>query len=134
MPVLAAQPGVYTDGAGNGIITHSATAQLVTGSNPAVPGEYVTIYANALGPLDVQPPTNAAAGSSPLSQTIQKPAVTISGVAATVTFSGLTPSLVGLYQINVQVPNGITPGNSVPLLVKTGGISSNVVVMAVGSN
>jgi uncharacterized protein (TIGR03437 family) len=131
--VLAAQPAVYADGNGNGIVTHAATAQLVTASSPAIPGEYVTIYANALGPLDVQPATNAPARVSPLSQTIQTPTVTIGSVAAKVTFSGLTPDSIGLYQINVRVPDGITPGSAVPLVVTAGGLSSKPVTIAVAA-
>jgi uncharacterized protein (TIGR03437 family) len=131
--VFAAQPGIYADGNGNGIVTHAATGQLVTASNPAYPGEFVTIYANALGPLDVQPATNSPAGVSPLSRTIQTPSVTVAGVAADVTFSGLTPYFVGLCQLNVQIPQGVGNGSTVSLVVTVINVRSNTVRIAVSS-
>jgi uncharacterized protein (TIGR03437 family) len=42
---------------------------------------------------------------------------TIGGVSAHVSFAGLTPSLVGLYRANVQVPAGVMPGNAGPLVL-----------------
>ena len=36
--------------------------------------------------------------------------VNIAGMAADVTFSGLAPGFVGLYQVNVQVPAGVPVG------------------------
>jgi hypothetical protein len=32
-------------------------------------------------------------------------------VTATVAYAGLAPTLVGLYQVNVQIPSGITAGD-----------------------
>jgi uncharacterized protein (TIGR03437 family) len=49
--------------------------------------------------------------------------VTIGGKPATVQFSGLTPPYVGLYQVNVQVPTGLTPGNQ-PITIANGGATS----------
>jgi uncharacterized protein (TIGR03437 family) len=56
---------------------------------------------------------------------------TIDGKAATVQFAGLAPSFAGLYQVNVQVPEGVTPGNAVPLLLIQGGVSSNTATLAI---
>ena len=46
-----------------------------------------------------------------------KVTVSIGGQNANVAFAGLTPTLVGLYQVNVTMPAGVTPGNSVPVLL-----------------
>ena len=59
------------------------------------------------------------------------PTVTIGGVAGNVIFSGLAPDYVGLYQINVQVPDSVQPGNQVPVVVSISGSSSNAVTIAV---
>jgi len=59
------------------------------------------------------------------------PTVTIGGLSATPTFSGLAPGFVGLYQINVAVPDGVTPGSAVSLTVTIGGVTSNSVTLAV---
>src|SRR5262249_7381632 len=61
--------------------------------------EWITFWATGLGP--VQPPGD-------LQTTSIRPSVTIGGAPAAVTFSGLAPGWVGLYQVNVQVPSGIT--------------------------
>src|SRR5580693_10029508 len=49
--------------------------------------------------------------------TIAPVAVNIGGIPATVLFAGLTPGYVGLCQVNVIVPSGVTPGTQVPVPV-----------------
>jgi uncharacterized protein (TIGR03437 family) len=48
-----------------------------------------------------------------------------------VQFSGMAPGYVGLWQINAQIPQSVTPGNAVPLVVTAGGATSNTVTIAV---
>jgi uncharacterized protein (TIGR03437 family) len=48
-----------------------------------------------------------------------------------VNFSGLTPGLAGLYQINAVVPADIAPGDAVPVTVSVAGQTSPVVTIAV---
>ncbi len=56
--------------------------------------------------------------------------VNIAGRAADVTFSGLAPGFVGLYQVNVQVPAGVPSGTQdVEILVNS--VPSNTVTIAV---
>jgi uncharacterized protein (TIGR03437 family) len=50
--------------------------------------------------------------------------VTLDGADATVQFAGLTPGLVGLYQINFQVPRQARTGE-LTLIVSQNGASSN---------
>jgi uncharacterized protein (TIGR03437 family) len=40
-------------------------------------------------------------------------------------FAGLTPGLAGLYQVNVNVPPGVTPGNQLPVTISVAGKSSS---------
>jgi uncharacterized protein (TIGR03437 family) len=42
-----------------------------------------------------------------------------------VEWSGLTPGLIGVYQINVYVPGIRISGSSVPVTIKVGGVSSS---------
>jgi uncharacterized protein (TIGR03437 family) len=133
--VSVASPGIFTDdssGRGPGVVTITATGQPVTAATPAPRGQYITIYCSGLGPVSNQPATGAAAPFGQVSNTTLTPNVTIGGgPATTVQFSGLTPGFVGLYQVNVLVPVGTTPGPAVPILVTIGGVSSNTVTIAV---
>jgi uncharacterized protein (TIGR03437 family) len=102
VPVLAAQPGIinYAAAGGNfGVILH-ATFQLVDTAHPAVPGESVLIYCKGLGAV-TSPPADAAAANG--QSTVAKATVTIGGVKAAVSFSGLAPGFLGLYQVNATV-------------------------------
>lgn len=134
-------PGLFaanSAGSGQGAILISATGEVAapTGSVPgraarAVKrGEFLSIYCTGLGPVSNRPATGARSPSSPLSESLA-PAVTIGGVPANVTFSGLAPSFVALYQVNVQVPDNAPPGNAVPVVLAIGGVTSNAVTIAV---
>ncbi len=58
------------------------------------------------------------------------PVVMIGNVPAQVTYSGLAPSFAGLYQVNALVPSGVLPGANVPVILSIGGVSSNIVTIA----
>jgi uncharacterized protein (TIGR03437 family) len=103
----------------------------VPGSQAASRGGVISIYGTGLGAVSNQPPTGAAAQASPLSSTPTTPTVTIGGIVAHVSFSGLVPGTVGLYQVNVQVPTGAPVGNAVPVILSIGGVTSNTVTIAV---
>ncbi len=96
-------------------------AGLIAGVNfrPAKIGDAVTIYGIGFGP--VNPPTPAgtiAPGSTALQN---PPQFRFGGAPATVTYAGLAPGAVGLYQFNLTVPN-VAPGD-LPLSVDAGGVS-----------
>jgi uncharacterized protein (TIGR03437 family) len=48
-----------------------------------------------------------------------------------VRYSGLTPGFVGLWQINVTIPQGTPSGSAVPVRVVINGTPSNTVTVAV---
>jgi len=127
-------PGIFSlnsQGTGQGAILDSSY-KVVDASNPATAGSsYVQIYATGLGAVSNQPASGAPALAVPLSMTAATPTVTIGGATATVLFSGLAPTLVGVYQINALVPAGSAIGVAVPVSISIGGVSSNAVTMAV---
>jgi uncharacterized protein (TIGR03437 family) len=55
--------------------------------------------------------------------------VSIANLSANVTFAGLAPGFVGLYQINVQAPAGLPTGNQ-PVQTVTFGVVSNIATIA----
>ena len=113
-------PGVFTYArtatATDPVIVHVDNS-LVTPDKPANPGEILIVYATGVGNLNHMPVTGAASPASPLSQAVDLPTVTVGGAAASASFAGLTPGLVGLMQINIQLPSTYPAGSSLPLVV-----------------
>jgi len=52
-------------------------------------------------------------------------------VVSTPSYCGLTPGLVGLYQVNVTVPSGTPSGAALPVFLQIGSATSNPVAIAV---
>jgi uncharacterized protein (TIGR03437 family) len=100
-------------------------------TRPARRGEYISIYCLGLGLVSNTPRTGLAAGANPLSQAVTQPGVSIGGVQATVTFAGLAPSFVGLYQVNARIPDGAPTGDAVSVVLSIGGTTSNTVTIAI---
>ncbi len=96
---------------------------LIAGANfaPAKPGDVLVIYGVGFGATSpsVAPGTLATAAAA----TVAKPVVTIGGVTATVRYAGVTPGYAGLYQLNVEVPMGVSAGNQ-PIAIQVNGGSS----------
>jgi uncharacterized protein (TIGR03437 family) len=126
-------PAIFTmnsQGTGQGAILDSSY-HLVDSSNPATDGTTtILIYCTGLGPVTNQPATGSPAPSSPLAKTTAPPTVTIGGTPASVSFSGLAPGYVGLYQVNALVLSA-PPGEGVPVTISIGGVTSNTVTIAV---
>lgn len=130
--VAAVSPGIFPFG-NSGAILHAATFQLVTESDPARPGEFLLIFCTGLGAVQPSVPSGQRAPSmEPLARTVSTPLVNIASPAmpAQVTFSGLAPGFVGLYQVNVQVPAGV-PAGPQPLQIIINGVPSNTVTLPV---
>jgi len=134
-PAIFAVNGV---GTGQGAVTIATSGVLAApvgafpGSQPVKRGDYLAIYCTGLGAVNNTPADGAPApSSSPLATTLANPTVTIGGVPAVVSYSGLAPGLVGLYQVNVQVPDNTPTGNAVNLAITVGSLTSNTVTVAV---
>ncbi len=124
VPLQDYTPALYVNTGNIATAQNAADYSLITASNPAVQGQSIILYVNGLGPTNNQPASGAEAPASPnLATTKTTPVVTIGGKPATVQFSGLTPPYVGLYQVNVQVPTGLTSGNQ-PITIAIGGATS----------
>jgi uncharacterized protein (TIGR03437 family) len=109
----------------------AAPAGAVGNSRPAKVGEFISIYCTGLGQVTNSPGAGYPAPSTPLARTQTQPTVTVGGIPATVPFAGLAPGFAGLYQVNVQVPDGVTPGDAVPVALTIGGVASNTATIAV---
>jgi uncharacterized protein (TIGR03437 family) len=141
VPVQAAEPGAFTameTGQGQAlvyVIAADESETLADSSHPAKAGDVIVIYCSGLGAVSPSLEAGQATPGSPLYSTITQAVVTIGGQTANVLFSGLTPGFTGLYQINAVVPAGVTPGDSVPMVLSVGGFGGPAVTIAVaGSN
>jgi uncharacterized protein (TIGR03437 family) len=130
VPVLAAQPGIFSYSAGGATfaVTLHANYQLADSAHPVTTGETVLIYCTGLGDVNSTPGDGVAATTG--QTTVAIPTVTIGGVNAPVSFSGLAPDFVGLNQVNVQIPGGLASGNQ-PVIISSGGVSSASVLLPV---
>ena len=120
--VVAVSPGIFFDAATRfGAILFSGTAAR-TAERPARAGEFIEIYATGLGAV--------RAAASGLRETVAAPRVTVGGAEAKVLFSGLAPGYLGLYQVNAQMPEGLSAGAQ-PLVMTVNGARSNEVLTGV---
>ncbi|MCC7153465.1 MAG: S8 family serine peptidase [Bryobacterales bacterium] len=125
-------PFQYRDSSGVNMVvaTQANSANVIGSSLPAKRGEYITIYANGLGPVTNQPATGEAAKIDPLSYCKGNAEVTFGGRPGAVSFCGLAPTFAGLHQVNVQVPNDAPTGVQ-DLIMSVNGVSSAPVKMAI---
>jgi uncharacterized protein (TIGR03437 family) len=130
--IADAQPGAFLSG-GSAIVEDyrgTAPAFLVTPVAPARAGDTLVIYCAGLGVTNQSVADGAASPSSPPAQTQASVTVSIGGQNANVAFAGLTPTLVGLYQVNVTMPAGVTPGSAVPVLLTVAGQTGPAAIIA----
>jgi uncharacterized protein (TIGR03437 family) len=69
----------------------------------------LVVYLTGLGVTDTPLQEGLPAPATNLLRTLVRPSVSVGGQPAIVFFSGLTPGLVGLYQINVLLPSNAHP-------------------------
>ncbi len=125
-PVAQFNPAVYVVNQQNDAAALDENFKLITSSNPAKRGHTIQIYMNGLGPVDHPPATGEPVPPSAIVKTLNPVTVTIGGRGGTVQFSGLTPTLPGLNQVNVVVPQD-APTGSQQVVVSIGGVSSPAV-------
>jgi uncharacterized protein (TIGR03437 family) len=135
IPMSTASPGIFTS---NGSGTGTAAAINVTDSTvnsshaPVARGDYISLFGTGQGivpnaPADGQPAT----GPVP---TATHPQILLgTGTAgvyaavpdANIQYSGLAPSLAGVWQINLQIPTTAPTGNAVPLKILMNSVPSD---------
>jgi uncharacterized protein (TIGR03437 family) len=140
--LAAFSPGLFSvsqGGSGQGAILISGTTLLAAAQNavlgvesrPVRRGEFVEVFGTGFGAVTNQPLTGSPAVAPGISHTTTQPTATIGGESARVGFSGLAPGFVGLYQINLEVPQTAPSGGAVEVRVNIGGAESNAVTIAI---
>ena len=124
--VVGAAPGVFTANA-TGVgqaATLNQNGTLNSAANPAKLGSTISLFVTGEGQTNPRGITGKPAGGLPLPAPLLPVSVSIGGQAAIVNFAGSAPTLVGLMQVNAQIPAQVVPGNAVPVVVSVGGSAS----------
>jgi uncharacterized protein (TIGR03437 family) len=129
--VMSAAPGIFQQGSGTGplqgaILNQNNAANNQTSAAPR--GQVIQIFATGPGGLSATIADGTAAPSNPVATTTSVPRVFVSGIPAVVQFSGLAPGFVGLWQVNVNIPNNVPPGRNLLQILQDGVDSQEVVV------
>ena len=124
-PGLLAPPSFILKGAQNVVALFSGTLTYVLPVNlagvvtaRARPGDNITLYGIGFGLVTPDTPAGQIVQQTSVLQTPFQ--ILFAGIPATVTYAGFAPGYVGLYQINVVVPN-VAASDSVPLTFTLGG-------------
>jgi uncharacterized protein (TIGR03437 family) len=125
-PGLLAPPAFILKGAQNVVALFSNTLTYVLPINVAGvvtararPGDSITLYGIGFGPVTPDIPAGQIVQqTNDLQSQLQ---ISFAGVAAKVTYAGLAPGYVGLYQFNVVVP-AVAASDSVPVTFTLGGL------------
>jgi uncharacterized protein (TIGR03437 family) len=114
--VAPAAPGLFT--AADGSLLPSATAKQ---------GQTAVAYITGDGDTTTFLITGASPATGTATSKLPRPklpvTVTVGGVAATVSFAGIPPGLVGITQLNFTVPATVPPGVQ-PVVVSVGGVKT----------
>lgn len=118
----ASEPGLFTYAGGtnsfaaavflNGVVVGDPA--IVPGTTKAKAGDYIELYATSL----LTSPSGVINTPAPLPNL---PTVTVGGIAAQVLYAGVVSP--GLFQVNIQIPPGVSTGYQ-PVIVTYAGVAS----------
>jgi uncharacterized protein (TIGR03437 family) len=125
VPLAPSAPSIFTSGAagvGQGAIVNQ-DGSVNNETNPAARGTAIEIYSTGGGQTS---PLSSTGSVARVAASLTLPVtVNIGGVNAQVLYAGNAPGEVeGVVQINALVPQSVTPGAALPVLVTIGGVAS----------
>lgn len=108
-PVISAA-GIFTLPDGTGVVAHASDYSLVTADNPAVPGEDIVVWGTGFGTLKTPQSSGVPApGADPIA--IGTNSLAFYTPAGRITYAGLAPETIGVYQANVTLRSDLPSGN-----------------------
>jgi uncharacterized protein (TIGR03437 family) len=136
--IQPSEPRFITNGGTYAIMTTPNGVLTGLPSHPVSGGDIVVIYTIGLGPTSPPVPSGTASPSSPLAAFDPTTVLACFGNNTPFSpppcinpqFAGLSPGFVGLYQINIAIPQGLASGN-IPFSFTVNGVPSDVVQLAV---
>jgi uncharacterized protein (TIGR03437 family) len=130
--IVPVAPAIFASGA-NQAAVQNADGTLNTQDNPAAAGSLITVYLTGQGAVTPAVATGTPAPADPLSRAAYPVSATVGGQPAAITFAGLSPGSVGLFQVNLRLP--MIGSGSYPLQVSVSGATSSPRLVSVsGSN
>jgi uncharacterized protein (TIGR03437 family) len=94
--------------------------------NPSRRGEVIIVYATGLGATTPPGTAGRPAPNNPLSTTVFPVRASIGTTQAAVQFAGLAPGLLGVYQLNITISQGLLPQLDTPLVIESDGRPSRL--------
>ena len=129
VPVFQSSPSLFSlDGSGCGQaaalnMSRDGSVSVNSPSNSAAPGDFISLYGTGIGVPD-NPPANGDYSTRLVPLSSPPPAMVLGGkTLQAVQFAGLAPFLVGVDQINFQIPQGTSEGCAIPVSVAYGQFS-----------
>jgi len=127
--VAGTSPGLFTmasNGSGQGAILNQDWS-VNSSARPAARGDILMLFGTGGGITSPASSDGQFSTGTPANLALP-PTVNIGGASGTVWYAGAAPGMVaGVFQINVQVPDG-APSGSIPIVVKAGSASSPAAV------
>lgn len=148
VPLSAISPSIFTLADNQGAVLIASDRVLAApvgkypGSRPVRLGEYISIFCTGLGPVVPPQASGEPAPSDPLAQMPILPSIvfkckgegnqfcSLTGPNL-IQYAGLAPGFVGLYQVNVRVPEAVETGDAVTMLIATPVGASSAVTIAI---
>jgi uncharacterized protein (TIGR03437 family) len=119
--VASVAPAIFSISPTQAAITNLDNS-LNSPANPGLRGSAIVVYCTGLGA--VSPSGDLSVANTPVT-------VVLGGAELPAAFAGLTPGLIGLYQVNVLLPTAMPPGMYLPFYLKQAGAIGNAVTVAV---
>jgi uncharacterized protein (TIGR03437 family) len=134
--VLPGAPGVFRSGKAGPdenlpTLVRAENNLLITDSNPIQLGDSIVIYLTGLGVVNPTQEAGMPGPANPPARALIEPEVVLGGVKLPLSFAGLTPGQVGVYQINANVPQSVPRGLAIPLSITQAGVNTTIPVRVI---
>jgi len=142
IPAVGDILGIFTqDSSGCGLgsiqnVAADSSVSLNSQTASAAPGDFITLYGTGIGAVYDPPPDGMPASDSPLPRYNGTPSVQFglpgfSRAIGSSTYAGRAPGLIGVDQVNVQIPQDAPEGCDVPLSMTAHSSSTQAVTLSI---
>ncbi len=121
IPLASTAPGFF-EWNGNFAVAEHADGSVISGDDPARPGEIIVLYAAGLGRTIPDVPSGHVVSTATSILYASQLQIFLNDVAcppSSILYAGLTPGYAGLYQINLRLPDVLAPNPSIRIAIGT---------------